>query len=265
MADPHTLYATAHSLYSGRARSYLIKHGIPFRELSPGHESFKAEVLPLARLPTVPTLRTAAGEVIRDGAAIIEHFEAAAGRPARPVGPRQRIVSALFDVIGCEGLLRPAGGSEAVRIALRGDVTVDDAFEISVSGFDDFSLSLCEIGRTGLLLEASRVTLDLSRTESPPEVLSAGFDAGFLGLAMRSGTVQLPEWLTRATAATAPEVRSFAAGIRQDEAAVTAGLTKPWSNGPVEGHVNRLKVIKRTMYGRAGFALLRARVLWPDE
>jgi glutathione S-transferase len=108
MTDVHTLYAITHSLYSGRARAYLIKQGIPFRELSTGHESFKAEVLPRGRLPTIPTLVTPAGEVIRDGAAIIEHFEAASGRPCRPPGPRQQIVSALFDVIGTDGLLRPA-------------------------------------------------------------------------------------------------------------------------------------------------------------
>lgn len=108
MSEVHTLYAISHSLYSGRARSYLIKRGIPFRELSTGHESFKAEVLPKAKLPTIPTLVTPAGDVIRDGAAIIEHFEAAAGRPCTPPGPKQQIVSALFDLIGAEGLLRPA-------------------------------------------------------------------------------------------------------------------------------------------------------------
>jgi len=108
MTGIHRLYAITHSLYSGRARSYLIKQGIPFRELSSGHESFKAEVLPRAKLPTIPTLVTPAGEVIRDGAAIIEHFEAANGRSCQPPGPRQRIVSALFDVIGTDGLLRPA-------------------------------------------------------------------------------------------------------------------------------------------------------------
>jgi len=108
MSEIHTLYAITHSLYSGRARSYLIKNQVPFRELSTGHESFKADVLPRAKLPTIPTLVTPAGEVIRDGAAIIEHFEAANGRPCRPQGPRQQIVSALFDVIGTDGLLRPA-------------------------------------------------------------------------------------------------------------------------------------------------------------
>ena len=84
MANPYILYAMTHSLYSGRARSYLIKHQIPFQELSTGHESFKADVLPKGKLPTIPTLVTPEGEVIRDGAAIIEYFEAANGRPSRP-------------------------------------------------------------------------------------------------------------------------------------------------------------------------------------
>ena len=108
MSEVHTLYAITHSLFSGRARSYLIKNHIPFRELSTGHESFKAEVLPKGKLPTIPTLVTPEGEVIRDGAAIIEHFEVANGRPNQPAGPRQQILSALFDVIGTDGLLRPA-------------------------------------------------------------------------------------------------------------------------------------------------------------
>jgi glutathione S-transferase len=108
MNKPHILYAMPHSLYSGRARSYLIKNHIPFEERSTGHESFKAEVLPKGKLATIPTLVTPECEVIRDGAAIIEHFEAANGRPCQPPGARQQVISALFDVIGTDGLLRPA-------------------------------------------------------------------------------------------------------------------------------------------------------------
>ena len=108
MDKPHILYAMPHSLYSGRARSYLIKNRIPFEERSTGHESFKAEVLPKGKLPTIPTLVTPEGEVIRDGAAIIEHFETTSGRPCQPAGGCQQVISALFDVIGTDGLLRPA-------------------------------------------------------------------------------------------------------------------------------------------------------------
>ena len=108
MDRPHILYAMPHSLYSGRARSYLIKNRVLFEERSTGHESFKAEVLPKGKLPTIPTLVTPEGDVFRDGAAIIEHFEAANGRPCQPPCLRQQVISALFDVIGTDGLLRPA-------------------------------------------------------------------------------------------------------------------------------------------------------------
>lgn len=104
----HTLYGTPLSLYTGKARSYLIKNGLPYREVTPKTTHYENEVLPQAKLRMMPTLETAEGVVIRDGAAIVEHFEAAAGHPATPTTPRQRILSRLFDVIGMEGLLRPA-------------------------------------------------------------------------------------------------------------------------------------------------------------
>ena len=56
----------------------------------------------------------------------------------------------------------------------------------------------------------------------------------------------------------------FAYGLQKDISAVAAAVDTPWSNGQVEGQVNRLKALKRQMYGRAGFPLLRARVL-PDS
>ena len=69
-------------------------------------------------------------------------------------------------------------------------------------------------------------------------------------------------WLAKATAPTAvKELRSFAEGLKKDEAAVQAALRLEWSNGQVEGQVNRLKTIKRQMFGRANFDLLRQRVL----
>lgn len=69
-------------------------------------------------------------------------------------------------------------------------------------------------------------------------------------------------WLTRACApGAAKELRTFAEGLQKDAAAVKAALKLKWSNGQVEGQVNRLKMLKRQMYGRAGFDLLRQRVL----
>jgi transposase len=57
------------------------------------------------------------------------------------------------------------------------------------------------------------------------------------------------------------ELARFARGLQEDLAAVTTGLTLAWSNGVTEGQIHRLKLVKRRGYGRAGFALLRQRVL----
>jgi transposase len=73
----------------------------------------------------------------------------------------------------------------------------------------------------------------------------------------------LPAWLESAKTSCLAELRSFAHGIEQDLAAVTAGLSLKWSQGQVEGQVNRLKLVKRLMYGRANFDLLKKRVLGP--
>jgi transposase len=72
---------------------------------------------------------------------------------------------------------------------------------------------------------------------------------------------RLDAWLTSVEASAIAELQTFAAGIQRDKAAVQAGLTVTYSNGLLEGHVNRLKLIKRSMYGRANFDLLRLRVL----
>jgi hypothetical protein len=68
----------------------------------------------------------------------------------------------------------------------------------------------------------------------------------------------LDAWLT---AARRSELASFATGISRDVAAVRAGIVEPWSTSPVEGQINRVKTIKRQMYGRARHDLLRKRVL----
>jgi transposase len=71
----------------------------------------------------------------------------------------------------------------------------------------------------------------------------------------------LDAWLATVDADDQPDLHSFAAGVRRDYDAVRNGLTLPHSSGAVEGHVNRIKMIKRQMYGRANLDLLRKRVL----
>lgn len=72
---------------------------------------------------------------------------------------------------------------------------------------------------------------------------------------------ELDAWIERVTASGIQELNRFAAGLLAEEAAVRAGLTMAWSNGQTEGQVNRLKLLKRQMYGQANFDLLRQRVL----
>jgi transposase len=80
-------------------------------------------------------------------------------------------------------------------------------------------------------------------------------------MACRQGLVELEGWLAQAEASDLPQIRSFARGIRRDQQAVTAGLSLPYSSAALEGNVNKIKMIKRQMYGRAGFPLLRKRVI----
>ncbi len=73
----------------------------------------------------------------------------------------------------------------------------------------------------------------------------------------------LDTWLTDATTSPVPELQRLASSLRRDYAAVSAALNLPWSNGQTEGQVNRLKYLKRQMFGRAKLELLRVRVLHP--
>jgi transposase len=83
----------------------------------------------------------------------------------------------------------------------------------------------------------------------------------FLAMVRERRGHDLEAWIMEATDSGSDALARFARGLREDLAAVTAGLTRDWSNGPVEGQITRLKLLKRQSYGRAGFALLRRRVL----
>ncbi|MFF3915439.1 transposase [Streptomyces sp. NPDC001852] len=72
---------------------------------------------------------------------------------------------------------------------------------------------------------------------------------------------ELKDWITRVQQDQVPALRSFATGLLQDLDAVVAGLTLNYSSGAVEGHNNKIKMLKRQMFGRANFDLLRKRVL----
>ena len=77
------------------------------------------------------------------------------------------------------------------------------------------------------------------------------------------GGERLDGWMHAVEADDLPALHTLVAGLRRDHAAVTAGLTLPYSSGAVEGQVNRIKALKRAMYGRANLDLLRQRILIP--
>jgi transposase len=83
----------------------------------------------------------------------------------------------------------------------------------------------------------------------------------FAGLLTGRRGEDLDAWMTAADADELPALHGFVHGLRTDLPAVVAGLTLPYSNGPIEGANTKVKYLKRQMYGRAGFALLRQRIL----
>jgi len=88
-----------------------------------------------------------------------------------------------------------------------------------------------------------------------------GMVARFTTMVRERCAVAFSAWLTDCRAGPTPELRTFAASLERDGTAVRAALTLPWSTGPVESHINRLKLIKRSAYGRMKVDLLRQRVL----
>jgi len=82
----------------------------------------------------------------------------------------------------------------------------------------------------------------------------------FAALVRKEVSQPLADWLVAVSQSSCTELHAFAQGVQRDLEAIQAALTEPWSNGPVEGQVNRLKLVKRQMYGRAGWQLLRARL-----
>lgn len=115
--------------------------------------------------------------------------------------------------------------------------------------------------RRSELDDAERVLLtDLCRRSSELATSRRLAQRFMVLLRERRGT-HLEGWIAEVQSTGPPELRGFSRNLHRDWQAVHAGFTVHWSSGPVEGNINRLKLIKRTMYGRANFDLLRKRVL----
>jgi transposase len=109
--------------------------------------------------------------------------------------------------------------------------------------------------------EDAQLYVDQLCQEAPRVAQAHTLVQAFLTLVRERRGGSLEAWMAEATASGIEELARFAQGLQEDLAAVRGGLTLPWSNGPVEGHIHRLKLLKRQGYGRAGVALLRQRVV----
>ncbi len=98
-------------------------------------------------------------------------------------------------------------------------------------------------------------------TSHPDVTLGITLAQEFTTIVRERQPERLDAWLARSEQSGLAPLMSLANGIRRDYAAVTAGVTLEWSNGPTEGHVNRLKQVKRQMYGRANLDLLKLRLM----
>ena len=108
-------------------------------------------------------------------------------------------------------------------------------------------------------VEAQQLTQLHAQSAEVAEAIDLAQD--FAQLVRQRQPASLDPWLQRAASSPLEALRRFAQGLSEDYDAVKAGVTVPWSNGPVEGHINRLKMLKRQMFGRAHLDLLNRRFL----
>jgi len=118
-----------------------------------------------------------------------------------------------------------------------------------------------------LLARADQLTLNHQQQaqrliQLHPDIAHIAAHAKAFARLLRERTLEaFDTWLEQARQSSVRELRTFAQGVRRDYSAVKAAISLPWSNGMVEGNVNRIKFVKRQMFGRARFELLRIRVL----
>ncbi|WP_455678890.1 ISL3 family transposase [Streptomyces avidinii] len=117
------------------------------------------------------------------------------------------------------------------------------------------------LSRPETLTEIEQLRLKAVLANCPELEALTGHVRSFAQMLTERQGERLPQWLDAVRQDDLPSLHTLAAGIDRDRDAVIAGLTLPWNSGVVEGHVNRIKMLKRQMFGRAGFDLLRKRVL----
>jgi hypothetical protein len=109
------------------------------------------------------------------------------------------------------------------------------------------------------LTAEEHVRFDHLRQAHPAFAQAIALAQDFARLLRARQPEQLEAWLQQAATSSLATLRRLAKSFQRDAAAIKAGVTLPWSSGPVEGHINRLKMLKRHMYGRARLDLLSCR------
>ena len=120
--------------------------------------------------------------------------------------------------------------------------------------------ALCIKPRTQLTARQASI-VNVMKTASPEFASMRQLAMRFRGILRGGSAEKLHRWCEDASRSGIDAMRRFAKTLRRDRDAVYNALTLPWSNGQTEGHISRLKTLKRAMYGRAGADLFRARLL----
>lgn len=122
-------------------------------------------------------------------------------------------------------------------------------------------LAWCTTQPETALTSTQTRAISLLKGATPEIDIAIALSRRFAGLVREHSSDGLDSWLEEGARCGIAPLRGFAKGLQRDHEAVAAALSLPWSNGRTEGHVNRLKCVKRTMYGRAKLDLLRHRLL----
>lgn len=168
-AKPLVMYGCPVSLYSGKVRSYLRKAGLPYQERLQSHPDYLSRIMPAVGRFVIPVLETGDGQIIQDTSEIIDFLEEQSPSPfgVYPTGPKQKIVSLLFELFGDEGLLRaamhyrwnfPDLNSEFIAMEFgrtaKPDATKDEARAVGEAGMKKMQAYLPSLGITPATIPA---------------------------------------------------------------------------------------------------------------
>jgi len=176
---------------------------------------------------------------------------------------RQGYQGGRSTVLGYLTQLRKAQGlAPRTRLVQPGPPVIDP----SVQGCTPRQATWLVLRQPDHLAPEEHALLDRLRQAHPAFAQVIALAHGFAQLLRARQPERLDTWLEQAATSALAALQRLAKSFQRDYAAVKAGLTLPWSSGPVEGHINRLKMLKRHMYGRARLDLLSRRfVLAPHE